>query len=467
MRTILLAIFALTISRGAYAQDISGNWAGKVQLSNSKTLEFNFNFTKTEEGYRTEIDIPTNRVAGLKPQSTSFLDHHLIIDGSNLGIGYEGIFDPGNEKFTGKFSEGPNTIPLELERSEGKQMLVVNRPQEPARPLPYYEEEVSFENADAEVTLAGTFTRPIEAKKYPAVILITGSGPQDRDQTFLGHKTFLVLSDYLTRQGIAVLRYDDRGTAESTGNFSSSTTEDFADDVVAAVNYLKNREDVDAKKIGLIGHSEGGIIAPLVANKAKKDVDFLVILAGTGVSGAELSLWQAISMRGFPVPDEEAFEHSLRKGISIASSDQDVTVIKTELKAHYDETLAPILKTVIGSDEQVNQAIGGLIAGNTTPWTRYFYNYNPADEFAKIKIPVLSLNGTKDTQVPAKTHQEGIRQALKKAGNTKSQIIELEGLNHLFQEADTGKMDEYSQIEQTFSPEALTIISDWILEKVD
>jgi len=468
MKTILTSIITFIFFANSYAQDISGNWAGQVQLGSDKKLEFIFYITKDGGNYTTVIDIPTNRVTGLKPKATTFTDNNLLVDGSNLGIKYEGVFDSTIQKFKGEFSEGQNKIPLNLEKLKGKlKTTKVNRPQEPNKPYPYHEEEVRFNNTEANVTLAGTFTKPKTETEHPVVILITGSGPQDRDQTFAGHKPFLVLADYLTRQGIAVLRYDDRGTSESTGNFSTATTEDFANDVVAAVNYLKTRDDVDIDNIGLIGHSEGGIIAPLATNKAKKDVSFIISLAGTGISGAEFSLWQATSMRGFPVPDEAAFENAIREGISIASADQDLSAIRAALKTHYNSTLVPILKPVVGSNEKIAGAIDNLINANTTPWVRYFYSYNPADEYAKIKKPVLSLNGSKDTQVPAKIHQEGIKKALEKAKNKKFQIIELDGLNHLFQEADTGKMDEYSKIDQTFSPKALEIISDWILKQTN
>ena len=466
MRKIITSIFLILITFNTKAQKITGSWYSKVKISEEKTLEFNFYISKDSDNYTTIIDIPTNRVTGLKPKTTIFKNDTLFINGSNLGIKYEGVVNWNTQKITGNFSEGGNTIPLSLEKLKEKPKAVARKPQEPIKPYPYKEEDVSFKNNAAEVTLAATFTKPNAKKKCPVVILITGSGPQDRDQTFMGHKTFLVLADYLTRQGIAVLRYDDRGTSESTGDFSAATTEDFANDVVAAVNYLKTRDDVDTQNIGLIGHSEGGIIAPLAANKMKNDIAFIVSLAGTGIMGSELVYNQVINMRAFPVPNEEAFNLSMRKAIDIASSSKDLPEIKLELKEHYTKEVAPILRPMLGSEERTEQIISGLIEARTTKWIRYFYNYNPADEYAKIKIPVLSLNGSKDTQVPAKIHQEGIRKALEKAGNEKSEIIELEGLNHLFQVAGTGKMDEYIKIDQTFSPNALKIISNWILNHI-
>lgn len=463
MKTSITIILSLLMYANTNAQNISGNWSGKIKLSSEKTLEFNFNISKKGDNYITIIDIPTNRVTGLKPKATIFSHDTLFIDGSNLGITYKGVFEANSQKFVGNISERGNTIPLTLKKTKIKSKEIAKRPQEPTKPYPYYEEEVSFRNNSADITLAGTFTKPNTKEKHPVVVLITGSGPQDRDQTFVGHKTFLVLADYLTRNGIAVLRYDDRGTNESTGDFSSATTEDFAYDVVAAINYLKTRNDIDTKNIGLIGHSEGGIIAPLAANKAKDDVAFIVSLAGTGIIGSELVYNQVTSMRAFTVPDEEAFNLLMKKAIDIASSSKDLLQVKSELKEHYNSKVAPILKPMLGSEEKTQQVISGLVEVRTTPWMRYFYNYNPADEYAKIKIPVLSLNGSKDVQVPAELHQNGVKRALEKAQNKKFKIIKLEGLNHLFQEADTGKMNEYSTIDQTFSPKALEIIANWIL----
>lgn len=463
MKTFKTLILAFVIFSSSNAQNITGNWAGKIKISTEKTLEFNFNISKKGTNYITIIDIPTNRVTGLKPKTTSFTNDTIFVDGSNLGITYKGVLDANKQKFIGNISERGNNIPLTLIKTKIKPKEIAKRPQEPTKPYPYYEEEVSFKNNSANITLAGTFTRPNNSIKHPAVILITGSGPQDRDQTFVGHKTFLVLADYLTRKGIAVLRYDDRGTNKSTGDFSAATTEDFTYDVIAAINYLKTRNDIDVNNIGLIGHSEGGIIAPLAVNRAKDDVSFMISLAGTGIIGSELVYNQVISMRTFPVPDEKSFNLLMKEAIHIASQPKDVSQVRLELKHHYTNKVAPILRPMLGSEEKTLQIINGLVEARTTPWMRYFYNYNPADEYAKIKIPVLSLNGSKDTQVPAKLHQNGIRNALKKAQNEKFKIIELQGLNHLFQEANTGAMDEYSKINQTFSPKALKIIANWIL----
>ncbi len=466
MKKLHITIAILLYSVLSFSQDITGKWYGTAELGEDKKISFIFNIENTENKYVTTIEIPTQRVSGLKPQKTSFKNGALFIDGANLGIKYEGSFNKKTQQFEGTFSEGLNALPLILKREKIKIKKTSKRPQEPVKPYPYNDDEVIFKNKEANVSLSGTLTLPRANGKFPAVILISGSGPQDRNETVANHKPFWILADYLTRKGIAVLRYDDRGFGKSTGNFSASTTKDFSTDVISAVNYLKSRSDIDSNNIGLIGHSEGGIIAPLVANQTK-DVSFIVLLASTGIPGSELSLIQSKTLRPFPVPNEDAYEQAIRKAIKIAASDKEISAIKSELTTHYNATIAPILKPLVGNDAKVSEIIKGLIEMRTTPWIRYFYNYNPADEFEKLKIPVLSLNGSKDTQVSAKINQEGIRKALIKGKNKDYKIIEMENLNHLFQECKTGKMDEYELIEQTFSPKALKVISNWILDHIE
>ena len=220
-------------------------------------------------------------------------------------------------------------------------------------------------------------------------------------EAFLTHKPFLVLSDYLTRNNIAVLRYDDRGFGESTGDFSKATTADFAQDVLSAVHYLKSRRDINPNQIGLIGHSEGGIIAPLAANQTS-DISFIVVLAATGIPGSEVAVMQAKTLRPFPVPDEDIFAENVRKSIEIAASDAEMSAKRNALNAHNKAYLTPILKSLGATDENILKFIEKETETVLRPWSTYFYNYNPANEFEKLSIPVLSLNGNKDQQVECK-----------------------------------------------------------------
>tara|TARA_R110002072_G_scaffold192107_5_gene348841 strand:- start:10726 stop:12162 length:1437 start_codon:yes stop_codon:yes gene_type:complete len=462
MKTIATFAIAFILSIvSAYSQDISGDWSGTAKRGD-KEITFVFNIEQENATYSTTMSVPTFRIAGIKPSATTFINGTLIIDGSNVGMNYEGVFNTEAQQFEGTYKEGGIEMVLNLKKGTIK-IEDSRRPQEPVKPYPYYEEEVVFKNNEANISLAGTLTLPNKNGKFPVVILITGSGPQDRDESFMGHKPFLVLSDHLTRQGIGVLRFDDRGVGESTGNFGNATTEDFSKDVLSAIAYLKTRNDVDIKNIGLIGHSEGGIIAPLAANNSK-DVAFMVLLASTGISGSELSVMQSKILREFPVKDEVAYEKNTKKAIAIVISNKGESEIKKELTKHYNDFLRPILTSLNVPEKNINTFIESQLKTSLQPWSRYFLQYNPADEIEKLKIPVLSLNGSKDTQVNAKINQEGIRNALIKGKNKDYKIVELENLNHFFQECETGKMDEYRKIEQTFSPIALNEIKNWVIE---
>jgi len=456
--TILIAFFIVN----TFAQDLSGVWHGNVKSPDNKEILFVFLFEKNQDGYVSKMAIPTFDVMDIKPKATTFKNGKLSIDGSNIGMKYEGILNETTQQIEGSYVEGTTVLPLVLKKGNPK-MATAKRPQMPIKPYPYYEEEVVFENTEANIVLAGTFTRPEGNGKFPVVILISGSGRHDRDASIPTHKPFLVLSDYLTRKGIAVLRFDDRGFGESTGDFSTATTADFAQDVLSAVEYLKSRKDIEMNNIGLIGHSEGGIIAPLAANQTS-DISFIVILASTGISGSDIAVMQSKTMRPFPVPDEISFEKNVRESIKIASSNREISQKREELTAHNKTYLTPILKSLGATDENISKFILNETEGVLKPWNKYFFNYNPADEFEKLSIPVLSLNGSKDTQVNATINQNAIRNALIKGDNKNYKIVELENLNHLFQECTTGDIDEYKELEQTISPIALKEISNWIFE---
>ena len=461
INTILLITFAIA---SAFSQDLSGVWHGNTKTPDNKEILFVFLFEKNKEVYNATMAVPTFDVSGIKPKATTFENGILSIDGSNVGMKYEGTLNETTQQIEGSYTEGGAVLSLVLKKGNPK-MARLKRPQMPVKPYPYYEENVVFENTEAGISLSGTFTKPDQQGFHPVVILISGSGRHDRDGSIPTHKPFLVLSDYLTRKGIAVLRFDDRGFGESTGDYSKATTADFAQDVLSAVRYLKSRKDIDATQIGLIGHSEGGIIAPLAANQTT-DISFIVTLAGTGIPGSEISVMQSKILRPFPVPDEAAFEKNVRKSIEIASSNNEISEIKEALTRHNTSYLTPILKSLGASDENISKFIENEVETGLKPWTRYFYTYNPSDEFEKLSIPVLSLNGSKDAQVNATINQNAIRNALIKGDNKNYKIVALENLNHLFQECTTGDINEYKEIEQTMSPMALEEISNWIFEIV-
>ncbi|OXB19029.1 alpha/beta hydrolase, partial [Flavobacterium tructae] len=315
IKTILTLIVALA-SYIMNGQEISGQWNGLLKIQGTQ-LQVVFHIAKTATGYISTMDSPDQGAKGIPVTKTSFENAVLKLEIAAIRGSYEGILN-SNNVIVGKLTQAGQSVDINLSK-EVTQKEVSVRPQEPVKPYPYYTEDVKFENKAANVTLAGTLSLPKKEGNFPAVILITGSGPQNRDVEGLGHKTFLVLSDYLTQKGIAVLRFDDRGVGESTGDFSSATTFDFAEDVQAGVEYLKTRKEINKSKIGLIGHSEGGIIAPIVAGNSR-DIDFIVLLAGPGLKGDKLLLLQKeLIERQSGMPEDE-----IQKGQEIFRGAYDI-----------------------------------------------------------------------------------------------------------------------------------------------
>ena len=335
------------------------------------------------------------------------------------------------------------------------------RPQQPTRPFPYREEEVSYLNPRAPgVTLAGTLTIPPGKGPFPAVLLITGSGPQDRNETLFGHQPFFILADDLTRRGIEVLRVDDRGTEKSTGTFSGATTLDFAGDAEAGLAFLDTRPEVDHRRTGLIGHSEGAIIAPMIAAK-DRHVAFIVMLAGSGVNGSQIVAEQGrlIEINGGVKP-EIAAEHARQalKLHALLISEKDDAVLRKRLQ---DEIAADATAAGHPPSKADNFVIIAAANQLMSPWFRFFLAYDPVPALRQVTCPVLVLNGSKDMQVSPAQNLPPIRAAL--AHNHHAEIDELPNLNHLFQTASTGDSSEYGTIPETFAPAALNKISTWIL----
>jgi len=337
------------------------------------------------------------------------------------------------------------------------------RPQDSVRPSPYNDEDVYFYNESAGVRFAGTFTYPKSEGPFPAVVLITGSGPQDRDETIVGHRPFFVLSDYLTRQGIAVLRYDDRGVGGSSGVYDGTdTTEDFIGDALAAVEYLRSRPEIDSGKIGLIGHSEGGTIAPMVAAQSS-DIAFIVSMAGQGVTGAELTLMQAETIARAEGESEEDIHTRLllfRGTIKIVQEEPDNNAAAERIAEFVQEALPD-------EDASIQMAWTEALKGFLIPFERYGLLLDPRTALMKVRCPVLAINGDKDVQVSSVENLAAIEDALIAGGNNRYTIIEFPGLNHLFQHAETGAMSEYGIIAETIAPIVLETIANWILEQTD
>jgi len=371
---------------------------------------------------------------------------------------YEGKLNEDGTVVTGTWSQGGQEFPLEMTKVESAiDKIDVNRPQHPKVPYPYREEFVKVKNPKADCILAGTLTLPKEKGKYPSVVLISGSGPQDRDESLLGHKPFLVIADHLTRHGIAVLRFDDRGIGESTGDFGAATSLDFASDVSHLVKFLSKHNEIDPDRIGLVGHSEGGLIAPMVASKLPDKVAHVVLLAGPGVDGATIleSQWRTISEDIGDAAPEEAEKRT-----------DAMKVVQAIKDGVAEEEVEKMIKELVDAEED-DAAANALSAGldtMTTPWFRYFIKYDPIPALKKTTCPLLALNGEKDQQVLVDLNLPAIEQALKESGNDDFRCLEMHGLNHLFQECKTGSVREYQSIEETFSRKALEEISDWVLK---
>ena len=345
-------------------------------------------------------------------------------------------------------------------------MTTLLRPQTPKPPFPYKALELKYPNKTAGIDLAGTLTLPEGQGPFPAVILISGSGAQDRDETIFEHRPFHVLADTLTRRGIAVLRVDDRGVGGSGGSVSKSTSDDFAGDVMAGIAVLKARPDIDGRKIGLMGHSEGGIIAPMVAARSS-DVAFIVMLAGTGLPGDEILMMQGrliAKVMGASEKDLDKQKDLQKRLFGIMKTETDPkkarTAMREELKKLLNDASPEERKAAGDVDSFAENEIKKL----ESPWFRFFLKFDPRPTLEKVHCPVLALNGEKDLQVPPKEDLAEIAKALKKGGNTRVTTKELPGLNHLFQTCKTGAVSEYSEIEETIAPSALKVIGDWVVE---
>jgi hypothetical protein len=454
MKSLLLTLAAGALAAAAGDAPFAGDWMGSLDI-NGKPLRIALHLKHDAGRWSGTFDSLDQGARGIAMDQVNVDGNTLVWKMAAAGIIYEGAFDPASSAINGTFTQGGAKFTLLFKRAAPPAPPL--RPQEPKPPFPYVSEAVSYPNPQAEgVRLAGSLTKPKGPGKFPAVLLITGSGAQNRDEEIFGHKPFLVIADFLARHGIAVLRADDRGYAESTGNFATSTTADFATDVEAGVRFLLHRPDIDAKHIGLLGHSEGGAIAPMVAVRMP-EVAFLILLAGPGVPGDEII--EAQSYHGAlasGAPEEAAkqtreIEHAV------------LQIVKTETDpAARQAKLTALAEGKPGLQQTLTQQSAAL----NSPWFRYFVNYDPRPTLAAVRVPVLALNGARDAQVDPAQNLPAIEAALRQGGNRDITIKLMPGLNHLFQPCKTGEVSEYASIEQTMSPAVLDLIADWIARHV-
>jgi dipeptidyl aminopeptidase/acylaminoacyl peptidase len=443
--------------------NVEGNWLGTLDVG--AKLRLVLKIKKSESSHTAKLDSLDQGANDLPIDSIVLDGKKLTFSTEKLDINYEGTLNEAGDEISGTFKQGTNSFPLVFKRTA--EALKLNRPQDPKKPYPYDEEEVSYRNEKDNIKISGTLTVPRGGGPYPAVLLITGSGSQDRNETIAGHRPFLVLADYLTRNGIAVLRVDDRGVGGTEMGSLSATSENFAEDVLAGVGFLKQRKEIDPKMIGLIGHSEGGMIAPIAAARSK-DVSFIVLLAGPGQRGEDIIYTQMEQIQKAQGAHVDTIRHTLslmKKINAIVKTETDAKRIEQRINEEivaYERTLGDLQKKLF---EPAATVVKASMTMYKTPWYHYFVTYDPQPVLKNVKVPVLALNGELDLQVAVKENLDLIGAGLKAGGNEDVTLKAFPKLNHLFQNTQTGLPAEYGQIEETMSPEVLKTMSDWILHR--
>ncbi len=462
----LLLEFSIT-SAESYrdlAQDpVTGNWLGELEIPNTAKLRMGITISPDgKSNYKTVLNIIDQATGDIGCDEIIQKHDSVIIRIKSLGIEIAGLADPSHMTLMTEFRQRGGIFPILFSRVDKLPELV--RPQEPEKPYPYNEEDVVYKNGKAGIKLAGTLTLPGSDVKCPAVILVSGSGQQDRNEEVGKHKPFLIIADYLTRKGIAVLRVDDRGIGGSTGDFDRSTALDFADDVMAGIQYLRSRPEINPDEIGIIGHSEGGTVAPLVASMAP-DVAFVVSMAGVFVNFEDIVLDQILNQLKLQGKNDEdmELERNWRMQIyNLAKQSTDSATAASNLWSIYNELSTDEITRLNWpkgrQDAQIKQVLN--------PWWRCALSMDNKAILYKVKCPVLAIYGDLDQQVDPDKNIRIVEEALQQAGNNNFVVKKLPGLNHLFQTAQTGSEYEYFRIEETLSPLALQVISDWILKKV-
>ena len=426
---------------------IEGYWKGQIDLGGQQ-LEMAFNIKAAENGYSATLDVPAQGAFDVPVDKTVFQDNHLQMTLSAMGASYSGTLK--GEAIEGEFTQHGMAFPLNL--AKGEKEAPKARPQDPQPPFNYRAEEVTFTNKKEGNTLSGTLTIPEGDGPFPALVLVSGSGQQNRDEELMNHRPFWVIADYLSRRGVAVLRYDDRGMGGSTGEVLNATSMDFSYDAEAAFDFLRNRKEINASQVGILGHSEGGIINFMVAER-RPEVAFLVSLAGPAVNGIEvLKEQQAAILRAQGMTEE------MVKFSGNANAQMFDIIEASNDRVEADTLLRQLLKGWGYNEELTEQTVGQM----ASPWMYYFLKYDPTDAIVKTNCPALLLNGSKDLQVLASQNLPAYEKIIAEHGKTNLTLREMPDLNHLFQHCETGSPTEYVEIEETISPEVLEAIVEFV-----
>lgn len=463
---VLLAGPDLPTAESAGRSPTEGIWQGALKISGLE-LRVLFRIKKNPEGaLSATLDSPDQGIKGIPVDEVELSGRNLSLNVKLLQAVFKGRLDQEGVSIDGLWKQSGVSLPLVLKRIE--KAPVVRRPQNPKRPFPYDEQKVVVDNTAARIRLAGTLTLPRTAGPRPAVLLISGSGPQDRDQTMLGHRPFLVLADYLTRRGVAVLRVDDREVGSSTGKFSEATTMDFVGDALAGVEYLKSHSRINSKQIGLIGHSEGGLVAALAAARSP-EVAFIVMMAGPGLTAEEIALSQnAMTLKATGAPERVValLKETVRRDLAVVKQESNSVTAEKRLRENLAWQQREKAK-LSRSEQEWLDSLGDTSEAEITmllsPWFREVLTLDPRTVLRKIECPVLAMVGELDQQLAPEPNLRAIEEALQAGGNRGYEVRNLPGLNHLFQTATTGALSEYTKIEETISPVALEMIAEWIL----
>lgn len=448
-------------------QNMQEAWEGKLNTG-AFSLRLVFHLKKEANGFSGTMDSPDQGATGIALSKVTLANDSLVMEVASINGKAAGKL-LNDSMFVGQWSQGPASLPLALKKVV--QPTKLNRPQTPQPPFAYKSEELVYYNRDRSIQYGATITVPATgAGPFPAIIFITGSGQQNRDEELFGHRPFAVLADYLTKRGYITLRVDDRGIGKTTGNADSATSKDFAADVAAGLDYLKGRSEVDKNKMGMLGHSEGGMIAQIVGAN-RQDIAFIISLAGPGQKITELMADQGravMSSSGLSkqaVDAAAAFTNRMVPAVIGAASDSAARQAAKQIFTEWSKATPKemVLATTGISDDKDLYAMVDLYRA---PWMRYFFQYNPEPYIRRLRGSVLVLNGEKDIQVAAAPNLAGWRAALGKSKVKKYDVVELKGLNHLFQRCKTCTVPEYAQLEETIAPEVLETIGAWLKANV-
>ncbi|MFB6230228.1 MAG: alpha/beta hydrolase family protein [Salinibacter sp.] len=453
---LVTCIVGLMFPLTGAAQNVPlGSWSGTLKAGGTE-LRLVFHIKRGDDGGLTAtMDSPDQGATGIPVSDVTATADRVVLTVAQIGGTYEGTLTSDGSKIEGTWTQNGRSFPLTLTPADETSAKSPSRPQHPEPPYPYIQDTVAFQNESAGITLAGTLTRPQGEGPHPAVVLISGSGPQNRNSRVFNHKLFLVLADHLTRQGIAVLRYDERGVGDSEGTYEGATSEDLARDVAAAARFLEARPMIDSSEVGLLGMSEGGLLAPMVHTRLEA-VDFLVLMAGPSVPGSKILVEQRAKIaaaKGAPSATVDSLRRVQRRVMKIIRTAPDSAAVA--------EKLRPILRKQGATAKQIQSQIEEV----TSPWLRYFVQHDPAPALRQVNVPVLALYGSKDLQVPPGQNAGPMREALRQSPSDDATVRVLEGLNHLFQPAETGLPSQYAQIDTTMAPRALNTVSEWIREQ--